>query len=659
MFLRLALVPALALALFAPATATADPLGDQFRVSNQGTDGDTAFEVRSPDIAYNSQTNQYLSVWIGSEEGGDEEVFGRLIDATGGVVGDAFVISGDDHAGSEQFFEPPSVTYNVEDNEFLVSWNTENPGEIFVQRISATGAQVGPDDLLISDAAYGDIETTDLRYSPEADVYFVTWKATLSGPGQEIFGQILARDGSEVGDDIQISDAGSDDATALAYNSQSQEFLVVWQNDVFVFGQRINTAGEEVGANDFQISDAATDPNPPRVEYNVQRNEYLVAWYGSRDNDDGIYAQRLAADGTQIGADDFRISKPGPQGANRPDIAYNLATDEYVVVWHSYGDLDGDGAGGREAEVFGQRLAGDGTEIGTDDFRISVMGPDGDTTFEGVRPTVAYSQATCNYTAVWFGNTGEGDMADNELEIWGRRLSASGCPDLSITKSGSPAEARVGDTVTYTLTATSSGGLSTGVSIADTLPTGMTFLSASNSAGACEASGQTVSCPVGNLASGATATVTIQARADASGTMVNTATVGGGQVESDTANNTASATTTVAADAVAPEAPPTEPTAAQLRVRLRNMPSSCVRRGFTARVRVTSNRSVTSIRVFIDGKRVRSTRDRRFGVKVRAGSMSAGRHSIRVVARNAAGQKRTARGSFTRCAAATRPTFTG
>ncbi len=80
----------------------------------------------------------------------------------------------------------------------------------------------------------------------------------------------------------------------------------------------------EVGANDFRISDMGIDGqgNTARkaaVAYNPTRQEYLVVWEG---NDVGaeieIYGQLLDAQGNEIGPNDFRISDMGRNG----DISY-------------------------------------------------------------------------------------------------------------------------------------------------------------------------------------------------------------------------------------------------------------------------------------------------------------------------------------------------
>jgi large repetitive protein len=121
--------------------------------------------------------------------------------------------------------------------------------------------------------------------------------------------------------------------------------------------------------------------------------------------------------------------------------------------------------------------------------------------------------------------------------------------DLSVTKDG-PAQVAAGGPATYTMTATNHGpSPATGVVVTDQLPAGVVF--ASGSAG-CTVSGQTASCPIGDLAVGqtATATVTVTVPAALGGqSLQDTATVAGNEADLDLTNNSASVTTTVGAAA--------------------------------------------------------------------------------------------------------------
>jgi uncharacterized repeat protein (TIGR01451 family) len=153
---------------------------------------------------------------------------------------------------------------------------------------------------------------------------------------------------------------------------------------------------------------------------------------------------------------------------------------------------------------------------------------------------------------------GDGFGDETQDKCPGVRGSLEGCPkaDLSITKTASASTVRVAQNVTYTLTAGNAGpDAAPGVVVSDALPSGTTLVSAAASAGSCS-SGSTVSCDVGTLASGASATVTIVVRMDTSGSKMDTATVdsapvdqGAGRVsgagDANPANNAAAATTLV------------------------------------------------------------------------------------------------------------------
>jgi uncharacterized repeat protein (TIGR01451 family) len=117
--------------------------------------------------------------------------------------------------------------------------------------------------------------------------------------------------------------------------------------------------------------------------------------------------------------------------------------------------------------------------------------------------------------------------------------------DLAITKSGAPSRATLGNRVTWTETVTNNGPDSaTGVKIADPLPAGMSFVSVTSSQGTCTG-GAVVSCDLGTLAKGASATITLVTTATATGTIPNTATVVGNEAETNTANNSATASVVV------------------------------------------------------------------------------------------------------------------
>ncbi len=117
--------------------------------------------------------------------------------------------------------------------------------------------------------------------------------------------------------------------------------------------------------------------------------------------------------------------------------------------------------------------------------------------------------------------------------------------NVSLTKSG-PATAAAGSTVTYTLAYSNAGpGYATNVVVADTLPTGLSFVSATPAPSATH--GQTLSWNVGTLAPGASGSIALQARIglDAPASMVNTGTISTGTTDPEPANDTGTSTIAV------------------------------------------------------------------------------------------------------------------
>jgi uncharacterized repeat protein (TIGR01451 family) len=143
------------------------------------------------------------------------------------------------------------------------------------------------------------------------------------------------------------------------------------------------------------------------------------------------------------------------------------------------------------------------------------------------------------------GTLGKGFLFDN-LTLTSGPL-AVGTADLSVTKKAS-SPAKIGSPLTYTITVQNAGpGGATGVTMTDTLPSGVAFVSATTGTGTCSQTAGTVTCNIGNLALNGSVTITIVVTPSANGSITNTAKVAGTTSDPTTANNTASVTTTVGA----------------------------------------------------------------------------------------------------------------
>jgi uncharacterized repeat protein (TIGR01451 family) len=135
--------------------------------------------------------------------------------------------------------------------------------------------------------------------------------------------------------------------------------------------------------------------------------------------------------------------------------------------------------------------------------------------------------------------------------------------DLSVVKSVSASSTSILQPLVYTFTVANAGpSAASGVTLTDALPAGVQFVSATSAAGTCGQSGGVVTCDLGTIPRGGSATATIAVSGPLlPATVVNTATVKGHEADPSTANNTATATTVVGLlGAAAPSSPTPSPT---------------------------------------------------------------------------------------------------
>ena len=120
--------------------------------------------------------------------------------------------------------------------------------------------------------------------------------------------------------------------------------------------------------------------------------------------------------------------------------------------------------------------------------------------------------------------------------------------DLVLTKSDSPDPAQVGANLTYTLTVANHGpATSTDVTLEDTLPGSVTFVSASTTSGSCSESSGVVTCDLGDLSLDEVATSTIVVIPNVAMEITNTAHVHGNENDPNESNNDSVEVTTVVA----------------------------------------------------------------------------------------------------------------
>jgi hypothetical protein len=433
-----------------------------FRISETST----VFPGRhagSAEVAFNPDDNEYLVVWESdglTELNGVNDIYGqRLSGATNERIGIAFRISNLTDSDKNHRSNDPKVVYNRTAGEYLVVWNgsglfnsPDNFFEVYGQRLSRTGKEIGSDFRISHTTDLGKINTSFVRSSNQADVvwnsvtneYLVIWKG-MGEPEDvvkmEIYGQRLKANGELLGKYFRIShttDQGINfhaNAPAIAYNSRDNQYLVVWsggfknESQVEVWGRGLSAAGGAFGpVNDFRISQVTTDvganrrASSPHVVYNGVNNEYFVVFQANALRGEGsadvneIFGQRIdAATLAETGANDFRISNTVGAGnrASRPAVTFNSVAKEYLVIWRSIRQ-------NAPYEISGQRIDSAGTEIEAD-FQISNIAAVGqDRSINN--SSLTHNTGNGEYLVVWQGNGLPGTNAAKITEIFGQKL---------------------------------------------------------------------------------------------------------------------------------------------------------------------------------------------------------------------------------------------
>lgn len=186
-----------------------------------------------------------------------------------------------------------------------------------------------------------------------------------------------------------------------------------------------------IGADDFRISVTGTDGNAnqdaysPKTAFNAIDDEYLIVWSADKTLDeDEIWGKIINANGSVI-KNEFRISTMGPNG----NTNYMAKNPDVIFNTENQEYLvvwSGDDGVDGEFEIYGQRLDANGLEIGVDDFRISDMGPNGDVNYQANYPKIEINTIANEYAIVWVGDDNTGTLVDNEEEIFGQMLNYDG-----------------------------------------------------------------------------------------------------------------------------------------------------------------------------------------------------------------------------------------
>lgn len=314
---------------------------------------------------------------------------------------------------NEQYL--PAVAYNWKHDEYLVVWHNKWGAnrDIYAQRISGQGElkswfAVGPTAPLTPYP--NDRAQPSVAYDPVNDRYFVAWAYDTSGndTNWDIHGVFVNWDGPIQGlHYTNICDwSTSQSNPKVVYSRTQEEFMIVWTTlhpslPAYISGRRMVAANGTFPStgSDFTINDASEVRIHPEIAYNLARNEYLVVY----DNTWDVLATRFTGAANPLGGGEFSIAGwPGDE--EYPSVDACRGTDQYLIAWQN-----------DQPDIYARFVSGDGTLDGGPlhlDF----------TSVEEIKPQVACNAAGNQFLVVWqqqFSNS------SGPYGVWGQFVNSN------------------------------------------------------------------------------------------------------------------------------------------------------------------------------------------------------------------------------------------
>lgn len=191
-------------------------------------------------------------------------------------------------------------------------------------------------------------------------------------------------------------------------------YLVAWQSNIQdssgfgIYAQHFDELGRPVGA-ELRINTSTLGEQSLASLTTLADGSVLATWQSNHTSSIDVYAQRIAADGSLIGAE-FQVNSTTTDSQSRPQVSA-LSDGGFVVAWES-NLQDSSGLG-----VYAQRFDAAGAMVGTEMQIHSVTAHD-----QSRVTTTALPDG--GFVAVWQSNRQDG----SSFGVYGQRFDATGTP---------------------------------------------------------------------------------------------------------------------------------------------------------------------------------------------------------------------------------------
>ena len=336
-----------------------------------------------PSAMYNPAENEFLVLWhtTGVREEGGENMYslhGRRIDPNGQFVGD--LLAPIKSIGPERRILPRAA-YNTFTRNYMVAFimgQEITEWDPFIAILNGTGETLLEPYPIAENLTKANHPS--IAFNSKRRQYLVTYNDSRKG-NADVFGVILAEDGSIIKEDFPISTSGGEQINSFAcYNPTNDNFLVNWEDFRNVtewmqfgdiYGALINgdgtVANDSIPLCDDHGQENEGDQRHNNIAYNPDRNEFLVSWTDTRPSlvNVGVAGRFVKGDGTMPEPDFTVVDGPGSQIF--PHAAYVQKRQQYFVIWDdSRADPDTNWRDVKERDVYARWISYAGMPIGSD-----------------------------------------------------------------------------------------------------------------------------------------------------------------------------------------------------------------------------------------------------------------------------------------------------
>ena len=302
------------------------------------------------------------------QDGSYDGIYAQRYAADGLSVGEEFQVN--TYTNSNQSI--PSVAALL-DGGWIISWQSDdqdgdNRG-IYAQRYAADGSSVG-DEFQVNTYTNSLQSTPSVAALPDGG-WIISWQSYgQDGHDYGIYAQRYAADGSTDGDEFQVNTVtNSSQSTPSAATLPDGGWIITWQSydqdgdDNGIYAQRYAADGSNDG-NEFQVNTYTDSLQSTPSVAALPDGGWIICWqsFDQDGNAYGIYAQRYAADGSTDG-NEFQVNTYTDNYQYSSSVAA-LPDGGWVISWQSDGQ-DGDDNG-----IYAQRYAADGSTDGNE-FQVN------------------------------------------------------------------------------------------------------------------------------------------------------------------------------------------------------------------------------------------------------------------------------------------------